>query len=76
MARDYRKEYDNYQGKPDQIANRSSRNKARRKAKNNGYNVKGKDIHHKDGNPRNNSLSNLSIASEGWNRSKNKQSKA
>tara|TARA_R100000781_G_scaffold34086_1_gene24642 strand:+ start:419 stop:649 length:231 start_codon:yes stop_codon:yes gene_type:complete len=76
MARDYRKEYDNYQGKPSQIANRSSRNKARRKAKKNGYNVKGRDVHHKDGNPNNNSLSNLSIASKSYNRSKNKQSRA
>ena len=45
MSRNYRKEYDNYQGKPDQIANRSSRNSARRKAKKNGYKVKGKDVH-------------------------------
>lgn len=28
--RDYKKEYRNYQGKPEQIAKRSSRNKARR----------------------------------------------
>ena len=26
MTRNYRKEYDNYQGKPEQIVNRSSRN--------------------------------------------------
>jgi hypothetical protein len=31
MTRNYRKEYDNYQGNPDQIANRSSRNSARRR---------------------------------------------
>lgn len=30
MARNFRKEYDNYQGKPEQIRNRSERNKARR----------------------------------------------
>jgi hypothetical protein len=30
VARDYKKEYANYQGKPEQIANRSQRNKARR----------------------------------------------
>ncbi len=30
MARDYKKEYREYQGKPDQIAKRSQRNKARR----------------------------------------------
>ena len=30
MARDFKKEYANYQGRPEQIANRSERNKARR----------------------------------------------
>jgi len=30
MARDYAKEYRDYQGKPEQIANRSERNQARR----------------------------------------------
>jgi len=30
MARDYKKEYANYQGKPEQVKNRSERNKARR----------------------------------------------
>lgn len=30
MARDYAKEYRDYQGKPEQIANRSDRNQARR----------------------------------------------
>ena len=30
MSRNYKKEYANYQGKPEQIARRSSRNKARR----------------------------------------------
>lgn len=30
MGRDYGKEYRNYQGTPEQIANRSQRNKARR----------------------------------------------
>jgi len=29
--RDYKKEYENYQGKPDQIKKRASRNAARRK---------------------------------------------
>jgi len=30
MPRDYKKEYKDYHGKPDQIGNRSTRNKARR----------------------------------------------
>jgi len=70
MARNYRKEYDNYHSKPEQRANRSSRNKARRKAKKAGYAVTGKDVDHKNGNPRDNRLSNLSIKSKSANRSK------
>ena len=70
MARNYRKEYDNYQGKPEQRANRSSRNKARRKLSKSGYSLKGKDVDHKDGNPQNNSISNLKVTSKGYNRSK------
>ena len=70
MTRNYRKEYDNYQGKPDQRANRSSRNKARRKMAKSGYALKGKDVDHKDGNPKNNSRSNLRVSSKGYNRSK------
>ena len=57
VERDYAKEYANYQGKPEQIARRSSRNQARRimgdKA------VKGMDVGHKDNNPMNNDPSNL-----------------
>jgi hypothetical protein len=70
MARNYRKEYDNYHSKPEQRANRSSRNKARRKAKKAGYAVAGKDVDHKNGNPKDNRLSNLSIKSKAANRSK------
>ena len=70
MARNYRSEYDNYQGKPDQIANRSSRNKARRaKTKQLGYKPKG-DVDHKNGNPKDNRLSNLRVVSAGRNRSR------
>ena len=55
--RDYKKEYANYQGKPDQIERRSSRNKARRVM---GDKVeKGKDVGHKDNNPLNNDPKNL-----------------
>lgn len=72
MARNYRKEYDNYHSKPEQRANRSSRNKARRKLANKGYNLKGKDVDHKDGNPRNNSHSNLRVQSPSVNRSRNR----
>ena len=70
MARNYRKEYDNYQGKPEQVANRSSRNKAlRAKTKQLGYKPKG-DVDHKNGNPKDNRLSNLRVVSAGRNRSR------
>ena len=55
--RDYAKEYANYQGKPEQIARRSSRNKARRAMGDKA--VKGMDVGHKDNNPLNNSPDNL-----------------
>jgi hypothetical protein len=73
--RNYRKEYDNYQGKASQIKRRSSRNKARRLAiKRKGKAaVAGKDIDHKDGNPMNNGASNLRVQSKSKNRSRNKQ---
>lgn len=70
MARNYRKEYDNYHSKQEQRENRSSRNKARRKLKKAGYDLKGKDVDHKDGNPRNNGRKNLRVVSKGYNRSK------
>jgi len=70
--RDYRKEYDEYHSKPEQIARRASRNKARslmikkrgKKA------LKGKEVDHKDFNAKNNSSSNLSIKSRRANRTK------
>ena len=55
--RNYRKEYDNYQGRPEQIARRSSRNKARRVM---GDKTKiGMDVGHKDNDPMNNDPTNL-----------------
>ena len=55
--RNYRKEYDNYQGTPEQIARRSSRNKARRVM---GDKAKiGMDVGHRDNNPLNNDPKNL-----------------
>ena len=48
MARDYRKEYDRYQGKPEQIKNRAMRNTARAKMMKAGKAKKGdgKDVAH------------------------------
>ena len=73
MARNYRKEYDNYHSRPEQRKNRSSRNLARRlmRKKLGVKAVAGKDIDHKDKNPRNNSRSNLRIQSKSKNRSRN-----
>ena len=55
--RNYRKEYDNYHSKPEQVERRSSRNKARRAMGDKA--VKGKDVGHKDNNPLNNDPDNL-----------------
>lgn len=59
----------------EQTERRSSRNKARRKmAKSVGKSaIKGKDVHHKDGNPKNNSRRNLSVSSVNKNRKKNRR---
>ncbi len=74
MARDYAEEYRRYHSRPEQIKRRSARNKARRlmikkhgKAK-----LMGKDVDHKDRNPRNNASSNLRIQSRKANRGRNK----
>lgn len=49
MARNYRLEYDRYQGKPEQIENRSKRNAARREMEKRGLVSKGDgmDVDHK-----------------------------
>ena len=67
--RNYRQEYDRYQGKPNQIKRRSSRNKARAIMAKKGLVRKGdgKDVHHTTGNPMNNSR--LSVKSKSKNRS-------
>ena len=46
MPRDYRKEYDNYQGKPEQLLNQATRNKARADMVKKGADVNGKDVAH------------------------------
>lgn len=69
--RDYKKEYENYQGKPDQIKKRASRNAARREMMADGKVKKGdgKDVDHKNGNPKDNRKSNLKAESKSKNRS-------
>lgn len=71
MARDYKKEYRAYQGKPSQIKRRAARNKARREMVKAGKASKGdgRDINHKNGNPLDNRKSNLESQSKRANRS-------
>lgn len=59
-----------YNAKPEQKKRRAARNKARREMIRAGKARKGdgKDVHHKDGNPRNNKRSNLAISSKKANR--------
>ena len=69
--RNYRKEYDNYQSKEKQKKNRAARNASRATMKNKGKVSKGdgKDVHHRDGNPKNRKASNLGVTSKAKNRS-------
>ena len=72
MARDYKSEYNNYHSKPDQKKNRAGRNSARRIMKKKyGNSILGRDVDHKDRNPRNNSKGNLRLQSKSLNRSRN-----
>jgi hypothetical protein len=71
MARDYKSEYKNYQGTPEQIARRASRNKARRMLEKAGVAKKGdgKDVGHRNGNPLDDRRSNVGMQSVRSNRS-------
>lgn len=73
MARNYKKEYNDYHGTEKQKKRRAQRNKARRMMiRQNGKSaLAGKDIDHKDRNPYNNNRSNLRISSKKANRSRN-----
>jgi len=67
--RNYKKEYANYHSTPAQKKNRASRNAARAVAKKNGANVAGKDVAHRNGNPRDNRPKNLTTQTASRNRS-------
>jgi len=70
--RNYKSEYENYHSKAKQKKNRAGRNTARRIMKKKlGSSILGRDIDHKDRNPRNNSKSNLRVRSKSSNRSRN-----
>jgi hypothetical protein len=76
MPRDYRSEYDNYQGKPEQIKNRAERVKARRMMEKTGAVTKGdgKDVDHKKPlrSGGTTTKSNLRVRNKSANRSDNK----
>ncbi len=71
MARNFALEYKNYQGTPEQIKRRSSRNKARRLMIKEGKAKvgDGRDIDHKNSNPLFNKRSNLRVQTKHANRS-------
>lgn len=70
MARDYKKEYREFHGKPKEKKRRAQRNAARNKLEASGAVRKGdgKDVHHKDRNTANNKRSNLAVTSQKQNR--------
>ena len=70
--RDYRKEYLKYHASLAAKKDRASRNKVRRQLAAQGRVSKGdgKDIDHKNGNPRDNIPNNLQVVSKSTNRSK------
>jgi hypothetical protein len=76
--RDYKSEYKNYHSKPEQKKKRASRNAARRAMMAGGSVRKGdgKDVDHKNGNPKDNRKSNLSVKSKTANRSFPRNKKA
>ena len=69
--RDYKAEYANYQGKPDQKKKRASRGRARYKLMKQGR-VRlgdGLDVAHKNNNPNDNKTTNLAVQTKRQNRS-------
>tara|TARA_R110002012_G_scaffold183200_1_gene349547 strand:+ start:1100 stop:1405 length:306 start_codon:yes stop_codon:yes gene_type:complete len=69
--RNYRKEYDNYHANPTQVKRRTSRNAARGALMKAGVAKRGdgKDVAHKNGNPRDNRRGNLALQRASQNRS-------
>lgn len=78
MARDYKNEYKAYQGTPEQRRRNDARKKARRLMEKMGKVRKndGKDVDHKNGNPKDNRPKNLTVKSKTANRSFPRNSKA
>lgn len=69
--RDYKKEYEQYQSKPEQKKRRAQRNAARRKLERLGKVKKGdgKDVHHRNRNTNDNTAKNLTAIPKSKNRS-------
>jgi hypothetical protein len=63
--RNYKKEYENYHSRPEQNIRRAARNAARKRFS---FLLLRKDVHHKDNNPENNDLNNLSLVTQHYNR--------
>lgn len=78
MPRDYKSEYKNYHSKPEQKKKRASRNAARSKMMAGGAVKKGdgKDVDHKNGNPKDNNKKNLRVTTKTANRSFPRNKKA
>ena len=70
--RNYRMEYQKYQASTSAKLDRAARNRARRElmAKGIVHKGDGKDVDHKNSNPRDNSADNLRVVSAGLNRGK------
>lgn len=75
--RDYEREYKRFQSSKKAKKDRAARNKARREALREGrvHRGDGKEVHHADSNPRNNSSSNLRVVSRKFNRSRKENSR-
>jgi len=69
--RNYKAEYRDHQSSAKSRKERSNRNKAARKKKC----KKGYEVHHKDGNPNNNAISNLTCSKASTNRGKREASR-
>ena len=76
--RNYKSEYKKYQVTAVQKKNRASRNAARNTLKKSGVVKKGdgKDVNHRNGNPRDNRAKNLSVTTKRSNRSFPRNSRA
>jgi hypothetical protein len=78
MPRNYKLEYERYHKSPEQKKRRAARNKIRRQLLSSGRVRKGSrvDVHHRDGNPENNSPGNITLQDRSKNRSFARNSKS